>query len=127
MVLNAGNAAEFVETAIQPAIRRGEFDNLPGAGKPIEVLEDFNRRVVEARRQLLGGPPVVAGAVTLESPNTLDIAAVAAQLRTVGAVMQSDANAFAESIIHDGWYTYTIDVVFDQRVYTERFAAEETK
>ncbi|KHK95802.1 molecular chaperone DnaJ [Microbacterium mangrovi] len=104
--------AAFVETAIQQAIRRGEFDNLPGAGKPLpglgdrhdpdwwirrkiqtekltglgppalmlrvedrelddrldalhresdvrEAVEDFNRRVVEARRQLLGGPPVV--------------------------------------------------------------------
>ncbi|QMU96538.1 DUF1992 domain-containing protein [Microbacterium esteraromaticum] len=112
MVLNSQNKAEFVETAIQLAIRRGEFDNLPGAGKPLEglgthhdpdwwirrkietenlsglgppalmlrvedreldgeldqlgreddvrgVLEDFNRRVIEARRQLLGGPPVV--------------------------------------------------------------------
>ena len=102
----------FVENAIQQAIRRGEFDNLPGSGKPLEgltgtydpdwwirrkiereqltglgppaltlrvenaelearldrlhresdvreVLEDFNRRVIEARRQLLGGPPVV--------------------------------------------------------------------
>ncbi|KQM82675.1 DUF1992 domain-containing protein [Agromyces sp. Leaf222] len=102
----------FVENAIQQAIRRGEFDDLPGAGKPLEGLtgqhdpdwwirrkiereqltglgppaltlrvenaqldatldrmhresevreavEDFNRRVVEARRQLLGGPPVV--------------------------------------------------------------------
>ncbi|MGW4928774.1 DnaJ family domain-containing protein [Agromyces sp. NPDC004153] len=104
--------AAFVENAIQQAIRRGEFDNLPGAGKPLEGLtgqydpdwwirrkiereqlsglgppaltlrvenaqlearldrmhresevreavEDFNRRVIEARRQLLGGPPVV--------------------------------------------------------------------
>lgn len=104
--------AAYVETAIQQAIRRGDFDDLPGAGKPIEGLgdrhdpdwwirrkiqteqlsglgppalmlrtehaefaaradalrreedvreyvEDFNRRVVEARRQLLGGPPVV--------------------------------------------------------------------
>ena len=112
MVLNAQNKAEFVETVIQLAIRRGEFDNLPGAGKPLEglgshhdpdwwirrkietenlsglgppalmlrvedreldgeldqlgreedvrgVLDDFNRRVIEARRQLLGGPPVV--------------------------------------------------------------------
>ncbi|GAA2883318.1 DUF1992 domain-containing protein [Microbacterium esteraromaticum] len=112
MVLNAQNKAEFVETAIQLAIRRGEFDNLPGAGKPLEglgshhdpdwwirrkietenlsglgppalmlrvedreldgeldqlgreedvrvVLDDFNRRVVDARRQLRGGPPVV--------------------------------------------------------------------
>lgn len=108
----AVDRAAYVETAIQQAIRRGDFDNLPGAGKPIpglgassdpdwwirrkieteqltglgppalrlrvenaelearldelsreedarEALEDFNRRVIEARRQLLGGPPVV--------------------------------------------------------------------
>lgn len=104
--------AHVVENAIQQAIRRGEFDNLPGAGKPLEnlsgthdpdwwirrkiererltglgppaltlrtehaqldakldatgsearvreILGDFNKRVVEARRQLQGGPPVV--------------------------------------------------------------------
>ncbi|WP_217179520.1 DUF1992 domain-containing protein [Streptomyces sp. AC495_CC817] len=108
----AVDRAAFIESAIQVAIRRGEFDDLPGAGKPIEglgthhdpdwwirrkiesenltglgppaillrtedreldaqldllgresdvreVLEDFNRRVIEARRQLMGGPPVV--------------------------------------------------------------------
>jgi len=101
-----------VETVIQQAIRRGDFDDLPGAGKPIpglgerldpdwwirrkiqaekltglgppaltlrveaaqleatldgiareddvrDLLADFNRRVIEARRQLQGGPPVV--------------------------------------------------------------------
>lgn len=110
--LNAQNASAIVETAIQQAIRRGEFDDLPGAGKPLEnlgahhdpdwwirrkietenltglgppalrlrveslelegrldaepdegrvrdILDDFNRRVIEARRQLQGGPPVV--------------------------------------------------------------------
>lgn len=104
--------AAFIETTIQQAVRRGEFDDLPGAGKPLqgletsydpdwwirrkierenltglgpaafllraedralsdrldrlhresevrEHLEDFNKRIVEARRQLLGGPPVV--------------------------------------------------------------------
>lgn len=104
--------ADFVEISIAQAIRRGDFDDLPGAGKPLtglgrthdpnwwirqkiererltglgppaltlrtehaeldarldrlgtepevrEVLTDFNRRVVEARRQLQGGPPVV--------------------------------------------------------------------
>lgn len=109
---NAVDRAAYVETAIQQAIRRGEFDDLPGAGRPIpdlgsshdpdwwirrkiqteqlsglgppalrlrvedaelearlddlsreddvrEAVDDFNRRVVEARRQLLGGPPVV--------------------------------------------------------------------
>lgn len=102
----------IVEISIQQAMRRGDFDDLPGAGKPLtgltgthdpdwwirrkierenitglgppaltlrtenaqlderldslfregevrEVLEDFNRRVIEARRQLQGGPPVV--------------------------------------------------------------------
>ncbi|WP_411699186.1 DUF1992 domain-containing protein [Conyzicola sp.] len=103
--------AQYVEITIQQAIRRGDFDNLPGAGKPIEgltthdpdwwirrkierekitglgppaltlrtenaeldaridatgteegvraLLDDFNKRVVTARRQLQGGPPVV--------------------------------------------------------------------
>jgi hypothetical protein len=104
--------AQYVEIAIQQAMRRGEFDNLPGAGKPLEglqqahdpdwwirrkierekltglgppaltlrtedaqldaridrlnsegavreMLNDFNTRVINARRQLQGGPPVV--------------------------------------------------------------------
>ncbi|MDM4761725.1 DUF1992 domain-containing protein [Galbitalea sp. SE-J8] len=107
-----GQRAAYIETTIQQAIRRGDFDDLPGAGRPLEslhdvhdpdwwirrkiereqlsglgppaftlrtesaglddrldalhrerdvreALEDFNRRVIEARRQLLGGPPVV--------------------------------------------------------------------
>jgi hypothetical protein len=111
--------AAIVEVSIEQAIRRGDFDNLPGAGKPIpglgtttdpdwwirrkiererltglgppaltlrteyaslasrldelrtdnevrEYLEDFNRRVIEARRQLLGGPPVVTPTVDVE-------------------------------------------------------------
>jgi hypothetical protein len=104
--------AQFVEIAIRQAQRRGDFENLPGAGKPLqnlrettdpdwwfrrkiereritglgppaltlrtedrelearldaapsidavrELLHDFNTRVREAQRQLLGGPPVV--------------------------------------------------------------------
>lgn len=102
----------WVDLQVRRAMERGEFDNLPGAGKPIKGLgsthdpdwwvksliereritgvlppalalrkedaeldgaldretteegvrravADFNRRVVEARRQLTGGPPVV--------------------------------------------------------------------
>ncbi|WP_194217298.1 DnaJ family domain-containing protein [Cellulosimicrobium cellulans] len=104
--------AMYVDMVIDQAVRRGEFDDLPLAGKPIpgltgthdpdwwlkaviereqltglgppamllktedrelddrldreldeqavrEILADFNARVVDARRQLLGGPPVV--------------------------------------------------------------------
>ena len=103
---------EWVDHQLRLAMERGEFDNLPGAGKPIkdlgaqhdpdwwikrlverekitgvlppalqlrkddaelnavldrqsservvrELLETFNRRVVNARRQLQGGPPVI--------------------------------------------------------------------
>jgi len=102
----------WVDMQVRRAIERGDFENLPGAGKPIrnlgathdpdwwvkslierekitgvlppalalrkedadfesvldaevteaavrEHVDDFNRRVVAARRQLLGGPPVV--------------------------------------------------------------------
>jgi hypothetical protein len=103
--------ALWVDLQVRRAMERGDFDNLPGAGKPLKlpethdpdwwvksliareqitgvapaaialrredaelddvldrertehgvrrVLDDFNQRVVEARRQLLGGPPVV--------------------------------------------------------------------
>jgi hypothetical protein len=104
--------ARWVDLQIQRAMERGEFDDLPGAGKPLGdlgspydhdwwlkkliereqitgvlppalmlrkenaeldsvldretaekvvrgLVEDFNRRIVEARRQLQGGPPVV--------------------------------------------------------------------
>jgi hypothetical protein len=102
--------ARWVDLQVQKAIERGEFDDLPGKGKPLppldddpnwwlkkliereritgvlpealqlrkddaeldalldrqgsevlvrELLESFNRRVVNARRQLQGGPPVV--------------------------------------------------------------------
>jgi DnaJ-like protein len=102
----------WVDLQVRQAMERGDFDNLPGAGKPIRglgathdpqwwvkgliereqitgvgpaalllrkedaeldarldsettadgvrrVVEDFNARVVSARRQLLGGPPVI--------------------------------------------------------------------
>jgi len=101
----------WVDLQIRRAMERGEFDDLPGAGKPLKLpdrhdpdwwvkqlierekitgvlppalglrkedaeldavldreaneegvrrqVDDFNRRVVEARRQLQGGPPVV--------------------------------------------------------------------
>ena len=105
------NQTQWVDLQIKRAMERGEFDNLPGAGKPLgdlgspydrdwwlkkliererisvlpaalqlrkddaelddlldreatekqvrTAVEDFNRRIIEARRQLQGGPPVV--------------------------------------------------------------------
>jgi hypothetical protein len=105
------NQTRWVDLQVQRAMERGEFDDLPGAGKPLElpekhdpdwwvkqlierekitgiappaiglrkedaeldalldreatpdavrrVVDDFNARIVDARRQLTGGPPVV--------------------------------------------------------------------
>lgn len=36
-----------------------KLDQAPSERAVREILEDFNSRVIEARRQLLGGPPVV--------------------------------------------------------------------
>jgi hypothetical protein len=108
--IRAREQARWVDLQVQRAIERGDFDNLPGAGKPLprldddpnwwlkrliereritgvlpealqlrkddaaleaeldrqsservvrELLETFNKRVLNARRQLLGGPPVI--------------------------------------------------------------------
>ena len=112
--------ARWVDLQIQQAMERGDFDDLPGAGKPLGdlgsphdrdwwlrkmiereqitgvlpaalllrkedaeldalldretaeksvrgLVEDFNRRVVEARRQLQGGPPVVTNLRDVET------------------------------------------------------------
>ena len=112
--------AQIVEISIQQAMRRGDFDDLPGAGKPLtglqnaydpnwwirqkiererltglgppaltlrtedaaldakldaapseeavrDTLSDFNARVIEARRQLQGGPPVVTSPRDVEA------------------------------------------------------------
>lgn len=63
---SAADRAAVVETAIQQAIRRGEFDDLPGAGKPIPGLGDHHdpdwwiRRKIESE-QLTGlGPPALS-------------------------------------------------------------------
>jgi hypothetical protein len=110
--LRVQHQAVWVDMQIQQAMRRGEFDNLAGAGKPIPdidrphdpdwwvkqliereritgvlppalalrkedaemaatldrittpsgvraAIDDFNARIIEARRQLQGGPPVI--------------------------------------------------------------------
>lgn len=112
--------ALWVDLQVRRAMERGDFDDLPGAGKPIRglgathdpdwwvkslverekitgvlppalglrtedarlddlldretaedgvrrVVVDFNRRVVEARRQLQGGPPVVTATRDVET------------------------------------------------------------
>ncbi|MCO1338575.1 hypothetical protein BJH93_06665 [Kocuria polaris] len=46
---------------------RDRLDRLGGEQQVREVLRDFNDRIVEARRQLLGGPPVVTDTRDIEA------------------------------------------------------------
>jgi hypothetical protein len=145
--------ATWVDLQVRRAMERGEFDDLPGQGKPIEdlgvehdpdwwvkklvereniallppaialrkedaelddrldtitverevrrELEDFNKRVVETRRQLQGGPPVVTP--------TRDVdAEVAAwrDRRTARVEAQRAARAAAEPApVKRGWWS----------------------
>jgi hypothetical protein len=150
---NAGQAtmdqrAQFVEIAIQQAQRRGDFDDLPGAGKPLaslrqpydpnwwirqkierekltglgppaltlrtenveldarldgtaservvrEILTDFNRRILEARRQLQGGPPVVTPTRDVEDEVQRWRERRAARLREAQEAREREAAALA--------------------------------
>ena len=56
--------AAFVEVAIQQAIRRGDFDDLPGAGKPLDLGRPNDpdwwiRRKIESERLTGLGPPAI--------------------------------------------------------------------
>ncbi|MFP7760391.1 DUF1992 domain-containing protein [Marisediminicola sp. LYQ85] len=140
--------AHFVEMALQQAMRRGDFDNLPGAGKPLdlgsgthdpdwwirrkierekltglgppaltlrsenaalddrldamvsehavrEALTEFNARIVEARRQLLGGPPVVTATRDIDSEVARWSERRSERERAAAAERERDAEALA--------------------------------
>lgn len=105
-----------VESALPSGVTLIGFQLTPGAPAPAKLSDDDAAAAAG-----------LTGTVTLDSPNTLDIASIAERLRTVGAVMLSDANTLTQSNAEQGHYIYTIDVAFDQRIYTERFAAEGAK
>ena len=64
-VLTSEERAGLVEASIQQAIRRGEFKDLPGAGKPIPGLgathdpDWWIRRKIERERLTGLGPPAL--------------------------------------------------------------------
>jgi len=105
-----------VESALPADVTLIGFDLTPGAPAATKLSEEDAQDAVG-----------LTGTLTLDSPNTLDIASIAQKLRTIGAIMLSDANALTQSNAEQDRYTYTLDVGFDQRIYTGRFAAEEAK
>ncbi|HWK76921.1 hypothetical protein [Microbacterium sp.] len=103
-----------IESALPADVALVGFSLVPG----IPAVDKLTEETVV-------GTAGLTGTITLDSPNTIDIAAISRQLRTVGAVSQSDSNAIAESGSEEGRFTYTIDITFDQGIYSGRFAAEQ--
>jgi hypothetical protein len=70
---------KIVESIIQEAQARGEFENLPGKGKPIDLTEYFNTpEDVRVAQTLLKN----AGMVSIEIELLQDIAALKETLNT---------------------------------------------
>ncbi|MEW1962528.1 hypothetical protein AB0269_08730 [Microbacterium sp. NPDC077644] len=109
-----GDVRTKIESALPADVSLIGFSFVPGAPSTTVLGEED-----------AAGTVGLTGTITLDSPNTIDIASISRQLRTVGAVASSDSNAIAESSTTEGHFTYTIDVVFDQGIYSGRFAAEE--
>ena len=144
--------ALWVDLQITQAVERGDFDDLPGAGKPIRglgathdpdwwvkgliereritgvlppalalrkedaeldalldrqsaekevrrVVADFNRRVVDARRQLQGGPPVV----TPTRDEEQEVAAWLARREERRRAQQEQLDAARQERSHSRW------------------------
>lgn len=102
-----------VESRLPAGVVLVGFDLIPGAPAATTLNEEDAAAAVG-----------LSGTLTFDSPNTIDIATVSRSLRDLGAVVLSDANALAESTLQEDRFSYTIDVIFDQSVYTGRFAGQ---
>lgn len=86
----ASDRASYVESAIQQAIRRGDFDDLPGAGEPIPDLgrshdpDWWIRRKIESEKLTGLGPPALTLRVEdAELGGRLDALSAEADVREV--------------------------------------------
>jgi len=97
------------------------FDLTPGVA-PAPATADATKDE-EAAKKAVG----LTGTLTIDSPTALDLGPYVRSLRGVSGVVAADANAMVTSPSTPGRYTYTIDITFDQTVYSDRFAKEASK
>ena len=149
------NQTRWVDLQVQEAMRRGEFDDLAGAGKPLDlpdehdpdwwvkrlierekitglapaaiglrkedaeldalldreatadgvrrVVAEFNARVVDARRQLTGGPPVITSTRDVEAEVTRWHERRTARREAARAAAQAAASATSRASRRRWW------------------------
>lgn len=66
----------------------------------------------------------LTGTLMLASPNVVDIAALSRRLAAVDGVQHADARSTTSSSSSGGDFQYTVDVTFDQSIYSGKYAKE---
>jgi hypothetical protein len=102
------------------------FDFTPGAA-PDPTAAKVTRAATEAdaAKQAADAPVGLTGTITVSSPTPREMAPYVRALRDVEGIVSADANAATTSDAALGSYVYTIDVTFDQTVYSNRYTASE--
>ncbi|WP_169582758.1 MULTISPECIES: hypothetical protein [Microbacterium] len=67
----------------------------------------------------------LVGTIVVGSRNPVDIVAVARELRTVPGVILADAVSVTESSVAPGSFVYELTVVYDQSIYSGKYAPAE--
>ena len=97
------------------------FDLVPGVA-PVPAAAGAAKDDAAAKKAV-----GLTGTLTIDSPNPLDLGPYVRNLRGVAGVLAADANAVVTSPSTPGRYTYTVDITFDQTVYSDRFVKEASK
>jgi hypothetical protein len=67
----------------------------------------------------------LVGTVSFDSPTPLDIVGLIRSLRAVEGVLFADGQSVTSSQVDSGRYSYLLNVIFDQTIYSGAYAATE--
>ncbi|MFD6700108.1 MULTISPECIES: hypothetical protein [unclassified Microbacterium] len=106
-----------VRGALPPETAVTGFELTPGAA-PDAATKDK-----DAAKKAVG----LTGTLTIDSPNAIDLGALVRTLRGVDGVLAADGSANTASQQSPGRYKYTIDITFNQTVYSGQFSEGAAK
>ena len=104
----------------------------PVLGKVTGVLPSATRLI--GYDFTVGGAPVsedraaepgLVGTISFDSPTPLDIVGLIRSLRGVEGVLFADGQSVTSSQVDSGRYSYLLNVIFDQSIYSGAFVAVE--
>lgn len=106
-----------VRGALPADVQLVGFDLTVGAVPDAASAKADSEKAKDAAKEAVG----LTGTITVSSPTPQDMAPYARALRAVVGVSRADANAVVTDT--GNGYLYTIDITFDQTVYSNSFSA----